>query len=360
MGRGRELPSSTGPEARHVEPSSDDALERVLGALPVATLVVDGAGRVRFANSAAAELFGIDAERTAGRALIEAIPSVELERIVEAGRSGKHSEGTIVLLRGDEERTIGIRALPLSEESGGALVVAENRTKLAALDRVRREFLADISHELRTPISAVRVMVETIQLSNGDPEAVRMFLPQAIAELERMTNLVEDLLDLARSESGQVNLQRSDVDLRRLVSQAVETFRPRADANAIELRLEPGAPLEADVDPERVTQVVLNLVDNALRHTRAGGHVRVDLSRSDGEAVLKVEDDGVGIPFKDLPHVFERFYVVDRSRARGSSGTGLGLAIVKQIVEAHGGAILAESELGSGATFVCRLPLNKG
>jgi signal transduction histidine kinase len=259
----------------------------------------------------------------------------------------------------DPEKRVAIKAFPADSENGRVLVVAEDRTEIAGIERVRRDFLADVSHELLTPISSIRLMVETIQLSGADPEALRMFLPKIATELERMTNLVEDLLELARNESRRLPLQRSTVDLRAVVKDAVELFRARAEALTIELSVEPGEPLEAEVDCERVQQVATNLVENALRHTPPSGHVKVALDRVDGEAVLKVEDDGEGIPFKDLPHVFERFYVVDRSRARGTSGTGLGLAIVKQIVEAHGGSVRADSELGRGTQFVCRLPLTE-
>ncbi len=200
-------------------------------------------------------------------------------------------------------------------------------------------------------------MVETIQLSGDDPEAIRLFLPKMVGELERMTRLIEDLLELARGEAGQVPLHPSKVDLSRLVEDTVDAFQARAQEQDIDLRFNASRVVEAEVDSKRLTQVVVNLVDNALRHTAARGHVSVGVSAENGEAFLSVEDNGVGIPFKDLPHIFERFYVVDRSRARESSGTGLGLAIVKQIVEAHGGSIRAESELGVGAKFVCSLPL---
>ncbi|MBV8354814.1 MAG: hypothetical protein JO101_05810, partial [Candidatus Eremiobacteraeota bacterium] len=239
-------------------------------------------------------------------------------------------------------------------------VIGEDRTQLVAVERIRRDFISDVSHELRTPLAAIKLMVETIELAGDDPEAVRMFLPKIGTELERIAHLVEDLLSLARNESGQAPVRKRTVDLRALVEETLDTFRPRAQSLGVDLRLEEGPPLEAAVDPPRINQVLVNLVDNALRHTRAAGHVRVRLQHvGDGrsEATLTVEDDGVGIPFKDLPHIFERFYVVERSRARESSGTGLGLAIAKQIVEAHGGTIEAESELGRGTRFTCRLPL---
>ncbi|MBV8152514.1 MAG: PAS domain-containing protein, partial [Candidatus Eremiobacteraeota bacterium] len=328
--------------------------------LPLPALTVDRGGYVTFANPQADALFALGGERALGKALIEVIPSLEIERLMRRAIGGENVDGTVLLRRPDADATIRVAAVPIDGESGGALVIGEDRTQLVAVERIRRDFISDVSHELRTPLAAIKLMVETIELAGDDPEAVRMFLPKIGTELERIAHLVEDLLSLARNESGQAPVRKRTVDLRALVEETLDTFRPRAQSLGVDLRLEERPPLEAAVDPPRINQVLVNLVDNALRHTRAAGHVRVRLQHvGDGrsEATLTVEDDGVGIPFKDLPHIFERFYVVERSRARESSGTGLGLAIAKQIVEAHGGTIEAESELGRGTRFTCRLPL---
>jgi two-component system phosphate regulon sensor histidine kinase PhoR len=314
-------------------------------------------GYLKAINTAAAQIFKTDPERAKGRALIETVGSIEMERVVQRAATGETTEATIALRGIGGDRSLAISAVPLDESAGEVLVFVQDRSKVADGERVRRDFLADISHELRTPISSIRLMVETIQLSGEDREAIRIFLPKVVVELERMTRMIEDLLALARGESGQVPLHRVKVDLSALVSETAATFSRRAGAQEVDLAIEPKSAVEAEVDPERMRQVVANLIDNALRHTPAGGHVRVGVSTINDDARLHVRDDGVGIPFKDLPHIFERFYVVDRSRSRDSGGTGLGLAIVKQIIEAHGGSVQAESELGSGATFYCRVPL---
>ena len=345
------LPAPTAPQPRDVE-----VFERLIEALPMAAVAVDERGLLRFVNAPAAALFRIDTARAHGRALIEVVPSVELERLMRRALAGEKVSGTVVLHRSTDDTTVQVAALPAEGSGGGALVVAEDRTRHVQIERVRRDFISDVSHELRTPLSSIKLMVETIELSSRDPEAVKMFMPKIATELTRIANLVEDLLALARNESGQARLRRRTVELRALIDDALETFRPRAEALEIELTFDRGQKMKADVDPERMIQVLVNLIDNALRHTPPKGHVRVRLDAVDDAALVSVEDDGVGIPFKDLPHVFERFYVVERSRARESSGTGLGLAIVRQIVEAHGGTIRVESELGSGARFVCRVP----
>ena len=173
-----------------------------------------------------------------------------------------------------------------------------------------------------------------------------------------MIALVEDLLDLARSESGRLRLRTEELDLTSVASNILRTFEARAARLGVGLEIS-GGPTRLDGDADRLAQVIVNLVDNALRHTPAGGKVSVDVAPVEGAATMTVRDTGVGIPFGDLPHVFERFYVVDRSRSRESAGTGLGLSIVKQIVEAHGGTISADSELGSGATFTCIFPAKR-
>ena len=193
-------------------------------------------------------------------------------------------------------------------------------------------------------------------LSDDDAEARALFLPQVQNEVERMIRLVEDLLELARSESGTFPLRRERFDLGEVATATVNSFAQRAGALGVELDLDAPEAVEVDADRGRLTQVAVNLVDNALRHTPSNGSVTVDVRRDGADALLRVRDTGIGIPYADLPRVFERFYVVDRSRAREHTGTGLGLAIAKHIVEAHGGTLVAESTYGKGAAFTVRIP----
>jgi signal transduction histidine kinase len=248
--------------------------------------------------------------------------------------------------------TVG--TIPL-DGSDGVLVVASDETRLHELEQTRRDFVSSVSHELRTPLSSINLMIETILANEGDQEALDLFLPRVKREVDRMVALVEDLLDLARSEWGRLRLRREDVDLASVAGNIMKTFEPRAAQLGVKLSLE-GRTARIDGDPDRLAQVLVNLIDNALRHTPAGGSVTISVGQSDGAATLVVGDTGVGIPYNDLPHVFDRFYVVERSRSRESTGTGLGLSIVKQIIEAHGGSVTAESEFGLGATFTCVFP----
>jgi two-component system phosphate regulon sensor histidine kinase PhoR len=336
------------------DPYDDDRTRRVLAALPFAAFLIDARGVVRFVNPAAEALFGIRAARVTGQGLIAVVPSVAMERQVFAAIRGETSTRDVVIGETARERTLGITAHPYE---GGALAVAADRTDLLAIEHVRREFVANVSHELRTPLSAIKLMLETILDADDDPEARTLFLPQVAREVERMIRLVEDLLELARSESGNLVLRRETFDLTDIGTTVVNTFAQRSVVAEVELDFEAPEAVFVDADRHRLTQVGLNLVDNALRHTPAGGTVTVEVAREDATAVLRVRDTGRGIPYHDLPHIFERFYVVDRSRSREHTGTGLGLSIARHLVEAHGGTLTAQSLYGRGATFECRLPL---
>jgi two-component system phosphate regulon sensor histidine kinase PhoR len=335
-------------------PYDDDRTRRVLAALPFAAFLIDARAVVRFVNPAAEALFGIRAARVTGQGLIAVVPSVAMERQVFAAIRGETSTRDVVVGETARERTLGITAHPFE---GGALAIAVDRTDLLAIEHVRREFVANVSHELRTPLSAIKLMIETVLVSDDDAEARTLFLPQIAREVERMIRLVEDLLELARSESGNLVLHRETFDLTDIATTVANTFAQRSATAGIELDLEAPEEVFVEADRHRLTQVGMNLVDNALRHTPPGGTVSIEVARDEGAALLCVRDTGRGIPYHDLPHIFERFYVVDRSRSREHTGTGLGLSIARHLVEMHGGSLTAQSVYGRGATFVCRLPM---
>jgi two-component system, OmpR family, phosphate regulon sensor histidine kinase PhoR len=339
-------------DAAPSEPQVDRAA-RLLEALPFAAFTVDRARRVQVFNAPAAALFEADGTRAVGRAIIEVVPSLELERLLQRALEGETSARDISFGVGSRARYFGVTAQPYE---GGAIAIAADRTAYLAAERVRRDFISDVSHELRTPLSAMKLMLETVLVSDDDAEARALFLPQIAAEVERMIRLVVDLLELARSESGAIAPRRARFDLTDVAMSTVNSFAQRADAMGVSLDVEAPVAVEVEADREQLIQVTVNLVDNALRHTPAGGSVVVEVRREDDAALLAVRDTGAGIPFDDLPRIFERFYVVDRSRSRDRGGTGLGLAIAKHLVEGHGGTLVAESLYGAGATFTMRLP----
>ncbi len=328
-------------------------------ALPLGVIIVNRARHVEFANAAAGAIFAFDPERAIGLHIIEVVPNVELERRIADALGGEGSVAPLMLTRARVARTYRVSVYPLTDEnqeSSRVVVISDDQTALARLDRARKEFLSNVSHELRTPLSSIKLMLETV-LEAPESEARELFVPQALAQVDRLTALVGQLLEQARAESGQLKLALRDVDLEEVARPIVSSFEQHASNKGISLELAALRPVRVEADPDRLSQVFVNLIDNALRHTAEGGRIRVEIDARDSDAVLRVRDTGEGIPYRDLPHIFERFYVVDRSRNRGTGGAGLGLAIVKGIVDAHGGAISAESMLGRGTAFTIRLPI---
>jgi two-component system phosphate regulon sensor histidine kinase PhoR len=234
-------------------------------------------------------------------------------------------------------------------------------TRIHRLETVRRDFVSNISHELRTPIASLKALVETLRVAAlDDPPAAQRFLDRAEEEVDALAQLVQELLELSRIESGKVPLRLTETAVDEMLTLPVERFRAQAERNHLTLRIE----IEPDLPPvladaSRIQQVIGNLVHNAVKFTSEGGQVtvRARLNRRGSAVVLLVEDTGVGIPTADLPRIFERFYKADRARSGG--GTGLGLAISRHLVKAHGGHLEVRSKEGKGSTFFFSLPLAK-
>lgn len=336
---------------------TDGNFARLVAALPLGVIFLDRTARIRFANPAAATIFAFDRQRALGQHVIAAIPNVELERRIDDAVRGEATVAPVTLASGGRQRIYGVSVYPLGEgEDGGVVVFADDQTEVARLERASKEFLTSVSHELRTPLSSIKLMLETV-IESPDDEAADLFLPQALAQVDRLASLVQQLLDQARAESGQLRLRLREIDLERVAHPIVASFEPQAANKGVHLELIAIRPVRVEADPDRLAQVFVNLIDNALRHTPSGGSVTVELDATGNDAIMRVRDTGVGIPYRDIPHIFERFYVVDRSRTRESGGAGLGLAIVKGIVDAHGGTVTTESMLGAGTLFTVRLPI---
>jgi two-component system phosphate regulon sensor histidine kinase PhoR len=239
-----------------------------------------------------------------------------------------------------------------------ALAVFHDITEARRVEQTRRDFVANVSHELRTPLASIKSVIET--LSSGaldDRAAAQDFLSRADAEVDRLVQIVEELLELSRLESGQAPLAKESVDMGDALSRAVERLRPQADKKKLNLTLEQALDLPPVIgDADRLERVALNLIHNAIKFTPDGGSISVSAALGDDAVRVEVSDSGVGIAAEDLPRIFERFYKADRARGSGG-GTGLGLAVVKHIVEAHGGAVSVESREGHGSTFRLSLPI---
>ena len=230
--------------------------------------------------------------------------------------------------------------------------------ELSRTEELRRNLVADVAHELRTPVTNIRGYVEGIADGVIAPDTDT--LDSIHGEILLLTRLIEDLQDLALAESGQMQLRFQSCDLRMLVRSAANAVQPRAQAKQISLKVIESPSLSIHADPERISQVIRNLLNNAVIHAPPQGEIQIQASRHNGHAQVVVQDNGPGIPPDQLGHVFERFYRVDKSRSRATGGVGLGLTIVRHLVEAHGGEVVASSQEGQGTEFRVTLPLKMG
>ncbi len=326
--------------------------EAILAALEEGILLFGPDGELLYANHQARRLLGgpvTSAERLAPARLREAV----------AAAAGAPSDAdpdapaTVEVVAGPTGRTIRASATPVP--GGRALLVLRDVTQARLTDAVRRDFVANASHELKTPAASIQAAGETIRsAASDDPAVIPRFAEQLEREAFRLSRIVSDLLDLSRLETG--DELDEEVGLDQVVKEERDRFEDAAREGGLTLSigLRPVSPVRGSA--RDLSLLVRNLVDNAIRYTRPGGRVDVTLSGQGEEVVLSVADTGVGIPTRELPRIFERFYRVDRARSRETGGTGLGLSIVKHVIENHGGTVNVTSELGRGTCFEVRLP----
>jgi two-component system, OmpR family, phosphate regulon sensor histidine kinase PhoR len=254
-----------------------------------------------------------------------------------------------------DDRVFLMNARPLP--SGGAVLVIHDLTDTRRLETMRRDFVANVSHELKTPLTSISGYAETLLAESPEPGTPRRFLSTILGNARRMQRLVDNLLDLARIEAGQWEPNREPVDLESLASETWSSLRDRSGADAVSFRADVAPDARTmEADPDAIRQVLANLFENAIRYTPPGGCIQFRSGRERDGVVISVSDNGSGVVREHLPRIFERFYRADPSRSRNEGGTGLGLAIVKHLVEAHGGRVSAESERGSGTTVTCWFP----
>jgi len=331
-----------------------DRLAAALQSSVDALLAVDADGRITFANAAAERLLEREQERLAGDSFALVMPNEQVLAALRASRDDGERHAALV-----EQGRRHLQVITTPIVAGGewaVLVVVHDLTDVKRTEQVRRDFIANVSHELRTPLASLKSVIETLQEGAlEEKEVAREFLARADAEVDRIVQVMEELLELSRIESGEVPMAEEPVQIGDVLARAVARLRHQAQRQGLELTLEAAPGLPAILgDAERLERVAVNLIHNALKFTPAGGSVRVRAVREDGAVVVEVSDTGAGIAAEDLPRIFERFYKADR--ARSGAGTGLGLAIVKHTVEAHGGAVSVESVEGRGATFSFSLP----
>jgi len=335
-----------------------DRAGQILDALDDGVLLLDGAGRLLVANPAARSWFGLPDDLRPGLPVQRVLGAPQVSALAEeAAEAGAPMVGTLTLVF-PEPRTLTMRAFPLADRgpTGRIVVTMTDITQRRRLEVLRRDFVANASHELKTPVAAVRVLAETLLTAlPDDPEAGRRFAERIAREAERLDLLVRDLLDLSRVERGTLDVE--PVDLVGLAKEVVGGYGELAEERRIRLHSELRPQVSMRGDRAQLGLLLSNLLDNALRYTPAKGTVCVRLDATESRAVIQVSDTGQGIPARELSRVFERFYRVDKARARQTGGTGLGLAIVRHVAEAHGGTVGVDSELGRGSTFTVSLPV---
>ncbi|HEY4013814.1 MAG TPA: ATP-binding protein [Polyangiaceae bacterium] len=335
-----------------------DLQGRILEAMQEGVVVVDRDGRIVLINPAlrAMLLLGADA---VGKLLIETVRHAQLEELLAAAREeGSESTRLEIDVPGLKPRRLMLHAAPLSGDDEGVLVVFVDVTDLRRLESLRREFVANASHELRTPIAAVRSATETLRSGAlEDPTAAVRFVDIIERNAQRLQSLLEDMLELSKLESNEFKLKRERVELGSVVPIVLALFRERAEKKSVKLGSELArAPAAVEGDARALEHVLSNLVDNAVKYCPAGTRVVVSASVAGDRIHLVVSDTGPGIAAEHVPRVFERFYRVDAGRSRDLGGTGLGLSIVKHMVEAMRGKVWVDSEVGRGSTFTVSLP----
>lgn len=331
-------------------------LSAVLNQMTDGVMIADTDGRVQLLNPAAERLFQIDAKKGLGRSVVEVL---RYHQLVDLWRAAKEGRRQITMLEiGPQHLFLQVTGMPLKTSlKGSTLILFQDLTQLRRLETVRRDFISNVSHELRTPLASLKALAETLQEGAlDDPPAAQRFLIRMQTEIDNLTQLVNELLELSRIESGKMPLSFQRIQPCDLLRPAYERMGLQVERAGLTLLMDCQPDLPAVfADPDRITQVMINLVHNATKFTPPGGQITLSAYRDGDFVIIFVKDTGVGIPKKDLSRIFERFYKADRARAGG--GTGLGLSIAKHMVESHGGFIWAESEEDLGSTFYFSLPI---
>lgn len=336
-------------------------LQAIINGMSDGVIIMDNWGRVIVLNSVVEKLFRITNEASKGKNIIRVIRDYELEKLLHQSLDTGQSIKKQIQVLTPDRRVFVVYVTPIStgEDMGEVVAILRNVTDKTKYEEMRSEFVANVSHELRSPLTSIRGFAET--LLDGaceDPDTARKFLLIINKEAERLSRLIDELLNLSKIEEDKFVPNFEAFDVNDLIKRTVAIIQPRAAEKNLTINLDTPADLPlVHGDPDMIRQVLLNLIDNAVNYTQAGGTIRVSAGVDQGEMKVDVQDNGIGIPPENLSRLFERFYRVDKARSRELGGTGLGLAIVKHIVEAHKGKIQVESKVGRGSTFSFQLPL---
>jgi two-component system phosphate regulon sensor histidine kinase PhoR len=341
--------------------SSEKAkLEAVVSGMFEGVILTNGKGEIVLANPSIRKLFMVDSSPE-GRVPIEMVRNATIQDIVERVIKEKQRLTTKeIIINIPEEKIIQINGVPVLENGKleGVILVFHDITELRRLERVRQDFVANVSHELRTPVSNIKGYAETLKEGAiNDKNNAKDFVEIIYRDSERLAQLIDDLLDLARIESGKMKMVFLPIDVNSTLERSIAIIANQAKEKAISIKLQAPVSLPKILaDEARISQVLINLLDNAVKYTKTGGVVTISARQKDRYVQIDVSDTGIGIPEEDMPRIFERFYRVDKARSRELGGTGLGLSIVKHIVQAHGGEVWVKSLVGHGSTFSFIIP----
>jgi two-component system phosphate regulon sensor histidine kinase PhoR len=348
----------------------------ILGSMVEGVAVIDAKERLIFSNRAFSEILNLDSASGEGRPLIEVVRNSELLGLIRRALRGDKRLRSDIAIGIVQQRSFSATAAPVkpfeaeagtapvsgaesAERPSGAVVVLHDVTEIRRLERVRQDFVANVSHEFKTPLTAIQGFAETLLAGAlDDPNNNRKFLEIIREHAARLARLTDDLLKLARIEAGKLEVEFRPVKLAELIEGCAETALLKARRKQLTLEIDVPPKMPAVLgDASLLREVLQNLLDNAIQYTPSGGRVRVSASADSREAIVRVSDTGIGIPLADQERIFERFYRVDVARSREEGGTGLGLSIAKHIVETHGGRLQVESEVGRGSNFSFSIPL---
>lgn len=329
----------------------------ILNSMRDGILLLDGEGRILQVNQALREIFKPNSRFKIGKNIAEASLEPDFYKIIdEALNTTADQEAELDLVQQAAVLRVNVAKI-VDGDTFNLLIIVKNVTKQRKLDNIRRDFIANVSHELKTPITGIKLLADAINQSpDSDTKTIKHFAERLGKETGRLIQLVNDLLDLSKLETVEPKFEY--FDLAGLLEELTTEFRASAENKSISLQIAaaPGLPQYLG-SPEQLELMIVNLLENAIRYTVPPGDITVDLAFKDPVFKLTVTDSGIGIPRKDLGRIFERFYRVDKARSRKKGGTGLGLSIVKHVVQNHGGDIKVESQVGTGSKFIVNLPL---
>jgi two-component system phosphate regulon sensor histidine kinase PhoR len=331
-------------------------LNAVLNQMTDAVIIVDGEGFIQLSNPSAERMFNFKKEDIKEKTIVEVLRNHQLFEIWKNCHEDRVQRETTIEINPNK---IFVQAIvkPLDEIfSGGVLMVIQDLTRVRQLEKIRSDFISNVSHELRTPIASIKALSDTLQEGAlDDPPAARRFISRMDVEIDNLTQMVQELLELSKIESGRVPLQKTICNPKILIEKAIDRMQVQAERSGLLLSsIIPDRISVVIADPDRIGQVFVNLLHNAIKFTPPGGSIIVSVNEEQKKVVFSIQDTGVGIESESLNRIFERFYKTDR--ARSSGGTGLGLSITKHIIEAHSGRVWVESIVGSGSTFYFSLP----